>query len=1503
MRRMYEYEESKMAVKKRPQKQVITQGGTFRLLFDNHPLPMWIYDLETLAFVEVNDAALQKYGYAREEFLGMTLKDIRPAEDVPRLLENIKKNRPAWQYSMDWRHRLKDGRVIHVEITSHTLEYNNRPCALVMAQDVTERKQTEANLRRSDEIFRLFIEHSPAAIAMLDSDMRYIVHSKRYLKDYGLGEQTILGKSHYEVFPEIPDRWKEIHRRCLAGAVERSDEDFFIRMDGSVDWVKWEIRPWHETDGRIGGVILFSEIITEQKKANNALRDSEEKLQNIIRHSSSMFYAHTTDHVLTYVSPQAREILDCEPEEAMVGWQEFLSSNPLNQQGIEATQRAIQTGERQPPYQLELITRKGRRIWTQVDESPIVRDGKTIAIVGSVTDITERRQAEQELRETKNFITTFLELAPISIYVQSLDNRFRLVNRKWEEDTRVARADAIEHSIHEIFHPDTARSFELQNRQVLESNSLLTAEDWIETPNGLRCYHTIKFPLFDAHGLVESIGGISLDITEGRQAEEERKRLIGELEERVKEQMFLHVLSGIFMDTSRPEEEVLQEVADIAPAAWQYPEIAAARVGYNGTQYTTANYKKSDWMQIRFFDLPNGDLGFIEVVYLEERPEADEGPFLQEESQLITLAAGKLQTYLRGKMAERTINRHLAELETLYESGLAINRLRAPKEIAQKIIETLEKKMDWHHIAIREYDARTNRLQLIGFNKPGISAEDAEEYIARLNEIMFNPAQGLSGWVLANGRLARVPNVLDDERYTEVFPEIRSGVYVPLQVGGQVIGSIAVESESENAFSEHDERLLETLAGQAAVAMHNAKLFHELQIELIERRLIEEDMRQLNSELEQRVRERTLQTEAAKRRLELAAHAGQIGVWEYIPRENKVVWDERMFILHHASPDDFDGTPAGWAAFIHPEDIQNAPANIQMAGEKNLAFNNEHRIVWKDGTVRHIAANAVTVFAEDGLPERLIGTCMDITERKRIETSLREREAYARLLFDAAPDPVSVAELDGTMVDVNLSFEAQHRIKCEELRGRHISELGIFPPEELEKAREYIAQTASGEKVPAIELKYRFPGGGLHTLEMHSYPIMVGGRRLILSTSRDITEHKQLEEALKLANVEMGNALQIKEEFLANMSHELRTPLNAILGISESLEEQIVGTLNEKQSNYVRIIKESGRHLLELINDILDISKIEAGRLELDFQPLSVEKLCQSSLRMVKEIAQKKSLNISLKISEKISVVMGDERRLKQALVNLLSNAIKFTEQGKRIGMEVTGDSLRNQIHFTVWDTGIGIAAEDIQHLFKPFVQLDSGLAREYQGSGLGLALVAQMIRLHGGNVNVESAPGLGSRFTITLPWQEPEQKARPKVTGPLAPPRQPVQEKRAGRILLVEDTDIVVSLLNEYLTHKGYEVLVARNGVDGIRMAKDSRPDLILMDVMMPILDGIEAANEIRKDPSLRDVPIAALTALAMPGDRERCFEAGMNDYMSKPVKMDELTRLIEKYIPQKKD
>lgn len=397
---------------------------------------------------------------------------------------------------------------------------------------------------------------------------------------------------------------------------------------------------------------------------------------------------------------------------------------------------------------------------------------------------------------------------------------------------------------------------------------------------------------------------------------------------------------------------------------------------------------------------------------------------------------------------------------------------------------------------------------------------------------------------------------------------------------------------------------------------------------------------------------------------------------------------------------------------------------------------------------------------------------------------------------------------------------------------------------------------------------------------------------------------KERTTELSIANAELARASRLKDEFLAGMSHELRTPLNAILGSTEILQTEVFGEINEKQLRYANNIEESGQHLLTLINDILDLSKVEAGKLEMEFGPVLIQSVCEASLRLVKQLAHQKQINISSSYNQTITTLYADERRLKQILVNLLSNAIKFTPEEGQIGLEVTENLETQAVHFMVWDTGIGISQEDMVRLFQPFVQLDSSLARKHAGTGLGLSLVSRMAEMHGGGVSVESEVGQGSRFTVSLPHSGPsllhnqididsnsESEQAIVIGRNRTTDKQPV-------ILLADDNEDNIGMILEFLEVQGYQINIARNGKEAIERAKEEKPDVILMDVQMPELDGLEATRRLKADVDFADVPIITLTALAMPGDRERCLAAGANEYLSKPVSPTGLIKTIEQFL-----
>lgn len=479
-----------------------------------------------------------------------------------------------------------------------------------------------------------------------------------------------------------------------------------------------------------------------------------------------------------------------------------------------------------------------------------------------------------------------------------------------------------------------------------------------------------------------------------------------------------------------------------------------------------------------------------------------------------------------------------------------------------------------------------------------------------------------------------------------------------------------------------------------------------------------------------------------------------------------------------------------------------------------------------------------------------------------------------------------------------------HPQAIEAFRHPGIGQLGIFP-----------IPSATGKIIGVLTLESR-SGKKLQEATQHDM-LSAACRTLGVAIERATAQ-----EHLRQANEELERASQLKSEFLASMSHELRTPLNSILGFSDLLQRGAGGTLTPRQINHVKAIETSGRHLLQLINDILDLSKIEAGKTELDLKAVSLQPIFEQCLKMIQPRAEKKRLSLSVELDSRLDRAFLDERRVCQMLINLLSNAVKFTPEGgtvKLAGSLMYGFQLQQEVRpdrspvnsstpylcLEVSDSGIGIAEDKLGLLFRPFQQVDASLTRRHEGTGLGLALTKRLAELHGGTVSVVSEENVGSRFRVWLPLTELRASLIASEHGKadLKPDSSLLKISpdpgNAKRILVVEDQPFNQTLISEVLELEGYLVDMIDDGETVLSMIKsdltlESLPDLILMDIQLPGVDGFELIRQLKADSVWQRVPVVAVTAMAMPGDRSLCFEAGADDYLSKPLELKQVITTV---------
>ncbi len=594
------------------------------------------------------------------------------------------------------------------------------------------------------------------------------------------------------------------------------------------------------------------------------------------------------------------------------------------------------------------------------------------------------------------------------------------------------------------------------------------------------------------------------------------------------------------------------------------------------------------------------------------------------------------------------------------------------------------------------------------------------------------------------------------------------------------------------------------------------------------------------------------------------------------------------------------GEPVARGLLSGPEDsLEWVRPSSKAGGEPTPWRLERHRLVEgglliRAGAVR-VTQEEVPAAWERRISRALIRVQGDIAEQQRV---------FMLSVFDADPSLIFVKDQQGRFIFVNQAMADSFFTTPDEMVLAHNAEVH-GNPEELKNFGEVDQRVLHTLSEVRVEESFTRPDGTVSWYDTRKRPLRApNGEIFVLGISVDITERKEreaeqerLREDLRRTNEHLQRLAKLKDEFLANMSHELRTPLNAVLGQAEAMAERIFGPITQEQRTALQTIEESGRHLLSLINDVLDITKSSVGHLELELEAVPIEEVCQESLRLVREQSRRKGLQISYTSDGRVPSVWVDRRRLRQILINLLSNAKKFTPAGGRIGLEVKAGP-EGMVSFTVWDTGPGIAQEDRQRIFEPFIQLDAGLDRRHEGSGLGLALVRRLVALHHGELELESEVGKGSRFTVMLPLRPPEDTSHRKLQSKSSRTPVPLPSPMvAGHtVLIADDNESNTRPLEEYLRSNGFHVHVARDGAEAIRLCREARPAVVLMDIQMPRLNGLEAIRQLRSDAATADLPMVALTAMAMPGDRELCLEAGANAYLSKPARLGEVLKLVRR-------
>jgi signal transduction histidine kinase/DNA-binding response OmpR family regulator len=555
----------------------------------------------------------------------------------------------------------------------------------------------------------------------------------------------------------------------------------------------------------------------------------------------------------------------------------------------------------------------------------------------------------------------------------------------------------------------------------------------------------------------------------------------------------------------------------------------------------------------------------------------------------------------------------------------------------------------------------------------------------------------------------------------------------------------------------------------------------------------------------------------------------------------------------------------------------------------------------------HIGRRVMLLNARKLHDELVLLAMEDVTEKRRAQHLLEQIEAYAQDVVDTVREPLLILDSSLRVHSANGAFYQTFHVSAEETENQLIYELGNgqWDIPDLRTLLEDIVPTSS--VFNDFELEHDFPVIGRRVMLLNARKLREGSHaELLVLAMEDVTERRRAEAEVATAKEAAETANRTKSLFLANMSHELRTPLNAILGFSEMLQEEAVERDLQDFSADLQKISTAGKHLLGLINDILDLSKIEAGKMELHLEAFSISTLIAEVATTIEMQVAKNGNKLQIICAPDVGIMRADLSKVRQGLFNLVSNAAKFTHDGKiKIEAERQIMDGTDWIVFRVSDTGIGLSSEQIVRLFQSFTQADASTTRKFGGTGLGLALTRRFCQMMSGDVTVHSVPGHGSVFTIKLPATviepvvaEPEvliedRRLAPAVPDIIATDGEPVPAPRTC-VLVIDDDPMQRDLMQRYLRKEGFTVCTASGGAQGLRLARQLLPAAITLDVMMPDVDGWSVLSELKADALLSEIPVIMLT---MVDDPERGFTLGASEYITKPVNRRRLSQILKRY------
>lgn len=1015
----------------------------YRYMFSSNPQPMWIYDLITLAFLEVNDAAISHYGYSKEEFRAMTLKDIRPDEDVDLLIKDLEQTRKTYNQAGEWRHRKKNGEIIRVEISSHTITYGGRQARHVMVNDITARKLVEETLYQSEERSRNALDHLLEGCQIIGFDWRYIylnntaeIHNKR-------PKEELLGQRYMDMWPGIEETEVfKVIRQTLEERVSAHFENEFTFPDGSLGWFDLSIQPVPE------GVFILSIDITERKKIENALRESEEKYRLIADNSDDWIYWVAPDGHLHYVSPACERVTGYSPDE-FANHPELTHEIVFGADKTKVSQHTRISKLDDTPHNLEfrVVTKSGEIRWINHSCSPIFNaDGEYLGRRGTNRNITERKLQEEQLFESEFRFGKLYENGPFGMVMADKEFRFKKANPAFCAIMGYNEAELLQFTFKDVSHPDDL-SNDLANVRKLMNKEIAvykTEKRYIRK-DGQPIWGSLTLTAtYDSEGQFLYNLGIIEDITHRKQAEED-------LRERENKLSTILNLLPVGISILDQDQKIVYENSALENI------LGITREGIQTGDYRERKYLRSD-------GTPKPSKEFASIRAFKEKTE---------QYNIIT-----------GVVKE--------DGHTVWTNVSAV-----PVEFP-----------DWKVVLVtaditglkRTEDALKKSKQLLSETESMGKVGGWELYIDTMKQT----------WTDEVYRIHEVdftfnPNV--DKGISFYTPESKPMVEKAVQRAIQYGESFDLELEIITAKG--NLRKVHTI-GKAD--LENRRVYGFFQ-DITERKLAEEKIRELNE------------------RISTATRASQVGIWDWDIINDKLTWDDQMYALYGLKKDEFAGAYEAWVNGLHPDDKEHGARQTEMAliGEKE--YDTEFRVVWPDGTIRHCKAKGEVFRNENGEPVRMVGINYDVTEQKKIDQKIREKDQEFKKLSANVPDLLFqfTRRPDGTYFVPIASEGIRNIFGCapEDVIDDFTPIAGVIYPEDAERVIHDIEYSAEHMTYFSCEFRVQIPGRKIQWIYSKSTPERLpDGSITWYGFNTDITERKNAEETLKISEERYRNIFE-----------------------------------------------------------------------------------------------------------------------------------------------------------------------------------------------------------------------------------------------------------------------------------------------------------------------------------------------------------------------------------------